>query len=97
MKKARTANDVTVFEQIPNVGPRIADDFKTLGIKTPAALGGKDPYVLYQSLCKKTGVRHDPWVLDTFIAVTRFMNGEAPKPWWHYTVERKKVLAGKRK
>jgi hypothetical protein len=32
----------------------------------------------------------DPCVLDTFIAITRFMGGEAAKPWWAYTAERKK-------
>jgi hypothetical protein len=28
-------------------------------------------------------------VLDVFISVTRFMAGDDPKPWWHYTEERK--------
>ncbi|HPT57671.1 MAG TPA: helix-hairpin-helix domain-containing protein, partial [Casimicrobium sp.] len=32
--------------------------------------------------------------IDVFISVTRFMNGEAARPWWNYTAERKqKMLA----
>ena len=40
-----------------------------------------------------TGIRHDPCMLDTFIAVTRFMAGDAARPWWAYTAERKARLA----
>lgn len=47
--------------------------------------------MLYQSLCALTGRRHDPCVLDTFMAATDFMRGAAPKPWWAYTAERKAV------
>jgi hypothetical protein len=65
-------------------------DFELLGIRTPRQLRGKDPLTLYQSLCRKTGVRQDPCVLDTFISVTRFMDGESPRPWWAYTAERKR-------
>jgi hypothetical protein len=28
-------------------------------------------------------------VLDVFLSITRFMAGDAPQPWWHYTAERK--------
>jgi hypothetical protein len=45
--------------------------------------------VLYQALCAKTGERHDPCVLDTFMAATDFMRGAAALPWWHYTAQRK--------
>jgi hypothetical protein len=31
--------------------------------------------------------------LDAFISITRFVDGEAAQPWWHYTAERKRVLA----
>jgi hypothetical protein len=39
----------------------------------------------------KTGVRHDPCVLDVFMSITRFMDGEDPKAWWDYTPERKRM------
>jgi hypothetical protein len=89
--KAHHHDGVRKFTDIPNVGPRIARDFATLGIKTPAGLKGKDGFTLYKKLCTLTGVRHDPCVLDTFMAVTDFMNGAPAKPWWFYTPERKKL------
>ena len=70
--------DVVRLEDIPNVGPAIAADFRQLGITTPGDLVGRDPYALYDELCRVTGVRHDPCVLDTFIAAVRYMAG-APK------------------
>ena len=42
--------------------------------------------------CRKTGVRHDPCVIDTFIAAVRFAEGGPPVPWWRYTAERKQAL-----
>lgn len=74
---------------LPNVGPAMAADLRRLGILTPAGLVGQDPYEMHGRLCTLTGVRHDPCVLDVFIAITRFMAGEAPRPWWVYTAERK--------
>src|SRR3546814_7171550 len=58
-----------------------------LGIEQPAQPVGKDPHALYERLCRLTGVRHDPCVLDTFISAVRFMEGAPPRPWWHYTAE----------
>ena len=43
-------------------------------------------------MCRLTGQRHDPCLLDTFITAVRFMEGEPKKPWWKYTAERKKTL-----
>lgn len=74
---------------LPNVGPAIAKNFMCLGINAPAQLAGQDPLQLYQRLCRASGIRHDPCVLDTFISVTRFMDGEEPRVWWAYTAERK--------
>ena len=55
----------------------------------PDALVGRDPWAMYAELNARCGVRHDPCLLDTFIAATRFMAGEPMRPWWHYTAERK--------
>ena len=88
-----TRADVTELEDLPNVGPAMAADFRRLGITRPKQLTGKDPYKLYEKLYRVTGVRQDPCVIDVFIAATRFMGGDPPKPWWHYTAERKWTLA----
>lgn len=84
---------VTKLEQIPNVGPATAGDFRRLGITTPIDLRGKDAYALYDRLCQVTGVRHDPCAIDVFLAAVRFMDGKPAKPWWAYTAERKRELA----
>ena len=91
--KAGAAQDVATLEDIPNVGPAVAADLRRLGITAPADLLGRDPYALYEDLCGITGKRHDPCLLDTFIAAVRFMAGEPKKPWWAYTAERKRHLA----
>jgi hypothetical protein len=89
--KATQAADCLRLEQLPNVGPALAADLRLIGIRHPAQLAARDPFALYQRLCAITGQRHDPCVLDTFMAVTDFMRGAAPTPWWHYTPERKRV------
>ena len=91
-RKAKQAAEATTLESLPNIGRSIADDLRLLGIQVPTDLLGQDPYTLYQDLCIQTGTRHDPCLLDTFIAVTRFMAGDPPHPWWHYTAERKRTL-----
>ena len=75
---------------LPNVGPAMANDLELIGIHSPEKLVGKDPLKLYQMLCRKSGVRHDPCVLDVFMSVTSFMSGGQPQPWWAYTAERKR-------
>ncbi|MEW6705813.1 MAG: helix-hairpin-helix domain-containing protein [Pseudomonadota bacterium] len=87
--KARCAEECVQLEQLPNVGPALAADLRLIGIRHPRELANRDAFVLYQTLCAKTGQRHDPCVLDTFMAVTDFMRGAQPSPWWNYTAQRK--------
>jgi len=82
------------LEDLPNVGPAVAADFRRLGIGTPDEIRGRDPYMLYHDLCRATHSLHDPCLLDTFIAVVRYVDGGPAKPWWHYTAERKRVYPG---
>jgi len=76
---------------LPNVGPSIAGDLRLLGYREPRQLIGVDPFVLYRHLCEATGQRQDPCVLDTFMAITDFLAGNPPQPWWAYTAERKQL------
>ena len=94
MKKVSRA-EITELQQIPNIGPSIAADLRQIGVSSPQDLLGKDPYEMYDELCRITGVRHDPCLLDVFIAATRFMAGEPATPWWRYTPERKRELAAR--
>ena len=84
---------IVALEDLPNVGKSIAADLRELGIRAPTQLKHKDPYALYDRLNRKTGVRHDPCLLDTFIAAVRFVEGGPAKPWWAFTAERKRTLA----
>lgn len=83
---------VKTLTDLPNIGRAMAEDLHLLGIDKPEQLTGRDPYVLYQELSIVTGQRQDPCVLDTFISITRFMNGGDALPWWSYTAERKAAM-----
>lgn len=87
--KARDADHCTTLEQLPNVGPSLAAELRRVGIVEPRMLAAVDGWTLYQRLCRVTGRRQDPCVLDTFLAVCDFMRGAPPRPWWHYTARRK--------
>jgi hypothetical protein len=87
--KAPSAAECMHLEQLPNIGPALVADLRLIGIEHPSDLRGKDAFVLYRTLCEKTGQRHDPCVLDTFMAATDFMRGAPAAPWWKYTSERK--------
>ena len=90
---AKGRKQLARLEDIPNIGPSIAANLRQLGITTPDDLPGRDPYAMYDDLFRITGQRHDPCLLDTFIAAVRYMEGAPKKPWWKYTAERKRVMA----
>ena len=94
-KPAKGGRKIAHLVDIPNIGPSIAADLRQLGITTPAELPGRDPYAMYDELCRITGQRHDPCLLDTFIVAVRYMEGAPKKPWWKYTAERKRELAAR--
>jgi Pathogenicity locus len=83
---------VTRLTDLPNIGKASAADLVLLGITEPGQLVGLCPYQMYERLCEATRTRQDPCVVDVFISITSFMNGEPPRPWWHFTAERKKRL-----
>lgn len=95
MAKAKLAADARRLQDIPNVGPSIADDLRALGIHEPRQLAGKDPYALYDRMTEISGVAHDPCLCDCFISAVRFMEGAPPHPWWFYTDERKQRFAAR--
>ena len=95
-KPAKAVREIAHLEDIPNIGPAVAADLRQLGITLPAELPGRDPYAMYDELCRITGQRHDPCLLDTFIAAVRYMEGAPKKPWWKYTTERKRVMAARK-
>jgi hypothetical protein len=85
---------VLKLEDLPNIGRAMADDLRLIGIHAPEQLRDQDAYEMYVSLCDKTGQRHDPCVIDVFLSIVHFMRGGDAKPWWEFTVQRKKELGG---
>jgi hypothetical protein len=79
---------------IPNIGPKIAAKLRRLGIEAPGDLRGRDPEELFERLCAMDGRRHDPCLLDTFVAVVDFADGAPARPWWEYSRERLAGTAG---
>ena len=89
--KARHAAQCLRLEQLPNIGPSLAASLRDIGIHEPAQLAHRDAFELYLALCRHSGKRQDPCVLDTFMAAIDFMHGAAPAPWWDYTARRKQL------
>lgn len=85
---------VKQLADLPNVGKATADDLRLLGIHSPVQLVGECPFEMYERLCRETGRRHDPCVIDVFMSIVHFMNGEPPRSWWEFTQIRKRTLAG---
>ena len=93
MPKALNAAQVRQLTDIPNIGPSLAADLCSLGVTTPQQVREMDPVELYEQLRDPMGKRHDPCVLDTFMAAHDFMNGGPSQPWWNFTARRKALLA----
>ncbi|MGJ8677068.1 MAG: helix-hairpin-helix domain-containing protein [Akkermansiaceae bacterium] len=93
MNKASHDTDrskISDFEQIINIGPKIADQFREIGLISPQDLKGNDPFLLYKKINKSRKQFVDPCVQDRYMSAIDFMNGNPPKLWWEYTKERKK-------
>ncbi|WP_115050964.1 helix-hairpin-helix domain-containing protein [Xanthomonas arboricola] len=86
-------NHLLSLTDLPNVGPACEKDLRLIGIRVPAQLRGRDAYDMYAQLCLRTGVLHDPCVIDVFLSIVHFMQGEAPQPWWTFSAARKARLA----
>ncbi|MFM7259786.1 MAG: helix-hairpin-helix domain-containing protein [bacterium] len=78
---------------LANVGKATLGDFALLGIRTRAQLARRNAYRLYERLCDLTSQRHDPCVIDVFLATISECRGNPPRDWWHFTGERKRALA----
>ena len=93
MAKAGHADFARKLTDIPNIGVSLAADLESIGIGTPEDVSRMDPLVAYEALRTPMGQRHDPCVLDVFMAAHKFMNGGPRQPWWEFTTARKALLA----
>ncbi len=81
------------LKHLVSVGPAILKDFDLLGVKSVADLAKRNPIVMYAELCRKTGTRQDPCVLDVFCAaVAQARDPRLPLEqckWWYWSRVRK--------
>lgn len=91
MKKARSVE--RTLEDLVSIGPAMRRDFRQLGVNTVEELADRNPQALYDALCRKTGRRQDPCVLDTFrAAVAQARDPDLPIEycvWWFWSRVRK--------
>lgn len=94
MRKSTISGELASFR---SVGPATLDDFRLLGITTPAQLLRADPDRLFAKLCRITGRAYDPCVRDVFAAVIAQVNNpglpEEQRDWWYWSRLRKKAQA----
>lgn len=87
------------LEDLISVGPAVRRDFEKLGIHTVAQLARRSPESMYEQLCRETGARQDPCVLDVFkAAVAQARNPRLPAEqcrWWYWSRLRKASAGNK--
>src|SRR3954454_22805555 len=66
---------------IPNVGPAIARKLLRLDVHGVDDLRGRDPEELFERLCALDGRRHDPCLLDTFVAAAARAGAGPARSW----------------
>jgi hypothetical protein len=79
--------------ELANVGPAVARYLERVGITQTSQLAGRDAVEIYEEMCAVSGRRHDPCLLDTVMSAVEQADGGPARPWWHYTAERKRMLA----
>ena len=75
------------LQTLPGVGPSIARDFRSLGIREVKDLRGKNPEKLYLKMEKLQGRHIDRCVLYPFRGAIYFAehpNAPRTRNWWHF-------------
>ncbi len=87
------ARDRRGLGDLDGIGPAMLEDFRRLEVHDVAGLARQEPQALYDRLCRLTGVRQDPCVLDTFCcAVAQARDPALPaarRRWWWWSRLRK--------
>jgi hypothetical protein len=81
--------------QLVSIGAAMLRDFELLGVHSVAQLARRSPERMYRELCRITGERQDPCVLDTFSAAVAQARDPLLPPeqcqWWYWSRRRKRA------
>jgi hypothetical protein len=73
---------------IPSIGPSLALDLYSLGVRRVSDLKRRDPEKMYRQLERLTNSKQDRCVLYTFRCAVYFAKTKRPKPerllWWNW-------------
>jgi hypothetical protein len=76
------------LQEIPGIGPNLAEDLEDLGFSAPRDLRRQDPEKMYEDLCDLRQERIDPCVLYAFRCAVYYSRTKKPKPellkWWNW-------------
>ena len=76
------------LSRIPGVGPSLAADLYSLGVREVAELRGRNPETLYNQLCEQVGQRVDRCVLYVFRCAVYYASETRHDPeklkWWNW-------------
>jgi hypothetical protein len=76
------------LESIPGIGPSLAADLRSLGIRRVSQLKRRNPQRLYDRLCELEGGPVDRCVLYAFRCATYFATEDEHDPellkWWNW-------------
>ena len=85
--------ETRTLADLVSIGPAMLDDFALLKIRSVEQLAKQNPQRLYNRLCRLTGTRQDPCVLDAFhAAVAQARDPKLPAKqcqWWYWSRIRK--------
>jgi hypothetical protein len=76
------------LQQVPGIGPRIADDLWVMGYHKVTDLKDQDPEALYRRLCAHQGAIVDRCMLYVFRCAVYFASNARHDPallkWWNW-------------
>ncbi len=91
--KPRKTEALRRLQDLPGIGPSLADDLFMLGYRAPEDLHGANPAQMFMRLEELTGSAQDPCVFDAFQCAVYFASTEDPEPllsqWWTWSRLRK--------
>ena len=84
------------LKDLRGIGTKMLGDSEKLGIRSVNELKSRDAKKLYDRMCKLTGTRQDPCVLDTYrCAIEQARHPDLPVEqtnWWYWSRVRKQSI-----